>query len=118
MRAAILLVLLGCRGTKHVGGSSVAADAANARQRLVAGCAALTGVRHDTCMRIGFPRAPEREYWADATWWLYETRSWDMVPGCTECIGQQYVCASYVAFDGDRVVESDEQCHHVKHYDP
>lgn len=109
MRAAIVLAsLIGCRGTVHVETVSLEAERAMVQQRLLAQCAVVTGVRHDTCMRIGAPRAPERDQWATARWWLYETRYWEMVPGCVECMGPQVVCASYVAFDGEHVVESDE----------
>ena len=119
MRVVIVLAsLVGCRGTTHVESVSLEAERANAQWKLVEQCAVVTGVRHDTCMRIGPPRAPERNHWETARWWLYESRSWDMVPGCVECTGPQVVCASYVAFEGERVVESDEQCHHVKHYEP
>ena len=114
----VLAFLIGCRGTKQTGGVSIADERAAVQRRLVEQCAIVTGVRHDTCMRLGFPRAPERGQWETARWWLYETRSWELVAGCTRCVGPQVVCASYVAFDGDRVVESDEQCHRVKQYEP
>lgn len=116
MRALGFVVLLGC-GTVHTSGVSVAHEKAERERVLREGCSILTGVRHATCMKIGFPRAPEREQWATASWWLYESRSWESGPA-VEQIGAQVVCASYVAFDGDRVTVSDEQCHHVKHYDP
>lgn len=98
--------------------SSPQADQARHEQFVKEQCAVLIGLRHETCMRSGPPRAPEREAWATARWWLYESRYWESVPGSVEAIGPQVVCASYVEFEQDRVVESDEQCHRVKHYEP
>ena len=112
MRALLLLVLVSC-GRAHLATTSVHADRSFVRDQ----CSLLTGVRHETCMRLGPPRAPERTAWATASWWLYESRHWEPVPNSV-AVGPQVVCASYVAFTPDRVVESDEQCHRVKRYEP
>jgi hypothetical protein len=81
-------------------------------------CAVVTGLRHETCLRLGPPRAPERDAWETASWWLYESRHSEMVPGHVEEFGPQVVCASYVSFAEDHVAESDQQCHRVKSYEP
>ena len=120
MRLPSLLVisLAACRGTVHtISGSSVANQARD-EQELRDACAVLTGLRHETCMRKGPPRAPERDAWATASWWLYELHHREMVPGNVEAYGPLVVCTSYVAFEQDHVVESDELCHRVKSCEP
>ena len=114
----LVVSLAACRGTLHVQTTSLEAEEARRKQFVSEQCAVLTGVRHETCVRIGPPRAPERDAWATASWWLYESRHWEEVPGDFYAVGPQVVCASYVSFEQDRVIQSDEQCHRVKRYEP
>jgi hypothetical protein len=114
----LLSALAACGGTTHVGTSSPQVDEARRKRFVEEQCSVLDGVRHLTCLRLGPPRAPMRDQWRTATWWLYESRHWETVADDLAASGPQVVCASYVAFEQDRVVESDEQCHRVKHYEP
>jgi hypothetical protein len=113
----LLVLSLAACGTVHTASSSPQVEQARRERLRAEQCAVLTGLRHATCMRLGPPRAPDHG-WETATWWLYESRSWETVRNNIKVIGPQVVCASFVAFHPDRVVESDEQCHRVKHYDP
>jgi hypothetical protein len=114
----LVLFLVGCGPTLHTSGVSLAAERQRICAELAEHCSILTGFRHATCMRHGPPRAPAREAWSTASWWLYETRYWELVPGNTEAVGPQVVCASYLAFTGNTAFESDEQCHRVTRYEP
>lgn len=110
----LALLLLGCRPEIRTTTISIA----DARARIDSRCSVLTGLRRATCVRLGPPRAPAREHWATASWWLYETRYWEQVAGSVRAIGPQVICASYVAFTDEGVLESDEQCHRVTQYVP
>jgi hypothetical protein len=119
VRWTILLLIAACSGTVHTGGMSVAGEQARQKRWLETQCSVLTGFRQQTCHRLGPPRAPERHNWATASWWLYESRTWETGPRVSDYkIGAQIVCTSYVAFDGNNLVESDEQCRRVKSYVP
>jgi hypothetical protein len=118
MSRLLVISLVACGGAIHIETFSPEADARRRAALVSEQCAVLTGLRHDTCVRLGPPRAPERGDWATASWWLYESRHWEMVPGSVEAVGPQVVCATHVTFAEDHVVESDEQCHRVKRYEP
>ena len=80
-------------------------------------CGVLAGPRHDVCLRLGPPTAPDRERWATATWWYYETQFTGSYDGNADHPARN-VCAQYVTFDADQqAVPSDEQCRVVEHRD-
>ena len=118
MRALLLVAsAAACGSHVHLATVSLADEAARHEHFVREQCSLLTGQRYQTCIRLGPPRAPERREWAAAAWWLYESRYWMPVRDSVK-VGAQVVCARYVAFALDAVVESDEQCHRVRHYEP
>jgi hypothetical protein len=113
----VVMAIAACSHGKHIAGTTVGDDEARAQRELLAACASLTGARHDTCMRLGVPSSPGRDAWASASWWLYVKRGGRSVPGRVEDT-VPILCASYVAFDAERVDESNEQCFPIHRYEP